>query len=455
MSSRLKVLLVQSLWTPPGVEKDLKPVYPLGLVYVANALSDKHKVQILDLCVQDSPWDALGERISAFSPDIVGISMRNSDSFGYTDVVSSPGSSASFCLPNLEKTLDVIDEAGFRGKVAVGGQAFSIFPEKVMEQSDRVDFGIFLEGEDSFRELLNHLDDPENVRGIYFRRGEKVIFTGAREHPDISSLIPDRSIVPSHPYMSSPEGIGIQSKRGCVLSCSYCIYPHLSGSRLRLCDPASVVDEMERLSSEGISILHFVDPVFNIPKQHAKSICREIIGRNLNLKWIAWFHPAYMDGDFVSLCSRAGCVKFELSPDAYGQRGLDALKKKMSTAHIRKSMELARQLPEGVMSYNFLINHPGETLLSFFRKLLFCIKIKMSCGGRGQIQLLNHIRIMPGTAIYRTAIKEGRIGPDTEMLPENQEELLRLFYRRSRTVDTIYRFLMFLSRLKHRFSRSV
>ena len=455
MASGLKVLLVQSLWLPPGVKKDRNPVYPLGLVYVADAIPEKHEVRILDLCVEDHPWKALRESVSAFSPDIVGISIRNSDSFGYTDVVSSPDASTSFCLTNLQRTLDEIDAAGFQGKVVVGGQAFSIFPERIMESSGRVDFGVFLEGEDSFRELLDNLEEPDKVKGIYFRREDEVVFTGPRAHADISSLIPDRSMVHYGRYTSSPEGIGIQSKRGCVLSCSYCIYPHLSGSRLRLCDPVSVVDEMERLSAEGIEVLHFVDPVFNIPKHHAEGICREIIRRELDVKWIAWFHPAYMDSDFVSLCSRAGCVKFELSPDAYGQRGLDALNKKMTTAQVRQSLRLARHLPEGaVMSYNFLINHPGETVFSFFRKLFFCFRIRMTCGGRGQIQLLNHIRIMPGTGVHRTAIEEGRIGPDTEMLPKSQEELFRLFYRRSRSVDAFYRVLMFLSRLKHRFFRS-
>jgi hypothetical protein len=52
--------------------------------------------------------------------------------------------------------------------------------------------------------------------------------------------------------------VGIEGKRGCDLACGYCLYPFLGGRRLRLRDPARIVDDMERLQKEhGIVQFHY------------------------------------------------------------------------------------------------------------------------------------------------------------------------------------------------------
>ncbi|NOQ23188.1 MAG: radical SAM protein [Candidatus Aegiribacteria sp.] len=449
-NSRRRVLLIQSYWAPPGKDSTSDPVYPLGLVYLATAISGKHSVRIIDLCISGSPWDNLSSAIADFSPDVVGISIRNADSFGYSDLLTHEDVSVSYCLNNLTRTLSTIEKAGFHGWIIIGGQTFSMFPERIMAHSSSIDFGVFLEGENTLPELLNNLDNPDSVKGIYLREEGRILFTGNREYTDLAIAgPPDRSLSPADSYSHSPAGIGIQSKRGCILSCSYCIYPYLSGSSLRLREPSVVVDEIEEIGREGIECVHFVDPVFNIPQEHSEDICREILRRNIRIKWIAWFHPRFMNREFISLCEKAGCVKFELSPDAYGQRGLDALQKHITTKEIRNSLKLAKGLTTSMITYNFLINHPGETVVSFLRKLIFCVKIKLTLGNRSKIELLNHIRILPGTEVYKKALSEGRIKTDTDMLPVCEENMKLLFYKRTRSINVLYKFLMLILRLKY------
>jgi len=453
-SSRHRVLLIQSYWAPPGKDSTSDPVYPLGLVYLATAISGKHSVRIIDLCISESPWQDLSSAIADFSPDVIGISIRNADSFGYSDLISPEDVSVSYCLSNLSKTLGTIEEAGFHGRIIVGGQTFSMFPQRIMEHSDSIDFGVFLEGDDTLRELLDNLDRPESVRGLYLRKNGRVLFTGKRELINLAKAgPPNRDFFPADRYVHSPAGIGIQSKSGCILSCSYCIYPYLSGSSLRLREPSAVVDEMEEIARDKIQFVHFVDPVFNIPQEHSEAICREILKRNVHLKWIAWFHPRFINREFINLCEKAGCVKFELSPDAYGQRGLDALKKHITTKEIRNSLKLAKGLATSTITYNFLINHPGETVCSFIRKLIFCLRIKLTLGNKAKIELLNHIRILPGTDVYRIALSEGQIDPQTDMLPVRFENMKLLFYKRSRLVNAFYIFLMLILRLKNSISQ--
>jgi radical SAM superfamily enzyme YgiQ (UPF0313 family) len=136
-----------------------------------------------------------------------------------------------------------------------------------MRRHPELDYGVFLEGDESAPELLQHLDCPEEVPGVFYRRGGQVRFSGSRCPPDVKSLLtPRRDFVDCASY---PErrSIGIQSKRGGVLRCAYCSYPFLNGTEIRLREVRSVVDELEVLQREAnVREVMFVDNVFNIPQ---------------------------------------------------------------------------------------------------------------------------------------------------------------------------------------------
>ena len=68
------------------------PVYPLGLDYVAGALSDDHEVARLDMNGL-SDDGALPTAIRRFAPEIIGISLRNIDN---TDTTAPHGFIAEY-----------------------------------------------------------------------------------------------------------------------------------------------------------------------------------------------------------------------------------------------------------------------------------------------------------------------------------------------------------------------
>lgn len=75
----MKVLLISA-----NTLTEPYPVYPLGLDYVAGAIAADHQVQIVDMnSIRD--YDSLGEIIRQFSPDVIGISLRNIDNTDATD----------------------------------------------------------------------------------------------------------------------------------------------------------------------------------------------------------------------------------------------------------------------------------------------------------------------------------------------------------------------------------
>ncbi len=274
----MKVLLIQSHL---GRIEPFPPLYPLGLVYLANALS-KHEVQIIDMNVWELTlaYENLKKKIINFNPDIAGVSIRNIDTTNRRDIFNF--------FKTVRPTARIIKETSPDSTLLVGGPGFSMFAEKIMSRIPEFDFGCHLEGEESIPELLDNLESPESVKGIYIRKNGGVQFTGNRELPDFGKLqIPrrDPEIIDNTPYIQFDKfpriyNIGIQTKRGCVLKCAYCSYTFLSGNKLRLRYPVDVVDEIEYLISLGMNQFSFADNIFNIPKSHAEEICEEIIMLN-------------------------------------------------------------------------------------------------------------------------------------------------------------------------------
>ena len=68
-----------------------------------------------------------------------------------------------------------------------------------MTRYPRINFGVFLEGESTFCELLHNLSEPEKVPGIFYRKNEILKFSGGRDFIDL------QIIEPRLKYIASPN----------------------------------------------------------------------------------------------------------------------------------------------------------------------------------------------------------------------------------------------------------
>jgi B12-binding domain/radical SAM domain protein len=103
-----------------------------------------------------------------------------------------------------------------------GGPHPSAVPEEVLKHFDYVVIG---EGEETLPELINTIiegQDPVNVKGIAFKRGGKVVFTGQRPHVDLDKYPPFNGLL-------AP----LEISRGCPWGCAYCQTPRLFGRQMR------------------------------------------------------------------------------------------------------------------------------------------------------------------------------------------------------------------------------
>lgn len=436
--SSLKVLLVQQDMGRRGAAE--YPLFPIGLAYIAAALR-YHEVRIFDpnLYPLYEGKRRLEEELRALCPDIVGISLRNID----TTMRRDPFLHYKTIAPMVGLIRETIPGA----KIMIGGTAFSLYAREIMEQIPGIDFGVYLEGDETVLELIDCPESPESVKGIFFRRAGVVHFTGERRQPDFAALSRPRrdgDVIDIGRYITDRQtAIGVQSKRGCELGCSYCTYVFLNKDRMRLRSPAHVVDEVEEMGRLGVKAFTFVDNVFNIPEEHARGICEEMIRRKIPVEWAAWLTPRGLTEDFLLLMKRAGCRKVRFSPDAATDHGLGVLSKGCTAKDIEESIRLLSKIEGMFVGYNFFCGYPGMTWSDAAGTLRLLFKISARFPGRHNVSL-NWIRVEPYTGICSDAIKEGFISDRTNMLPQDEKGLLPLFYapRSQRLITGLFDFVI-------------
>ena len=413
----MKILLVQSYL---GRKEKEGSLYPIGLAYLASVLEKKHEVKIHDLNLYENPYSELESVLNSFKPNVVGISQRNIDTTQLRDLF--------LYINTLGPTARLIRKTLPSAKILVGGSGFSLFSDRIMQDIPEIDYGVYLEGEESLPELIDNIETPEKVKGLYIRKNGNVIFTGLRMLPNFDALpFPNRDTVSQYKVFH-PLAIGVQTKRGCPLGCTYCSYPHLNGKGLRLRTPSRVVDEIEDLvKKHGIKSFSFLDSVFNLPRSFAVDICNELAKRNLDVKWSAWYSPIGFDEELFMIARNAGCEHFAFSPDAITNQSLKMMGKEFTEEDIQRVFTIARRNKDAKYGFSFFCNTPGLTLKGYLKLLLFFIKGNLLLFRRGGIGL-SWVRIEPFTKIKEQAIKDGIISKTTDLFATTPEELGKLFY---------------------------
>lgn len=369
-------------------------VVPIGTAYVASSLmAQRFDVDVLDLSLAGETPPLIASKIAAFAPDVVGVSIRNLDVVTYPHDV--------FALPLIRTIIDAI-KSQTDAQIVIGGSGFSLLPVETLRYLG-LRFGITGEGEYAFGHFLRCL---ESGHGLYDTPGlvaltddGRVVSNPTSRVPSLDELpLPARDLIPTADYVAS----NVQTKRGCVFSCSYCTYPVLEGTILRKRAPEAVADELQAMiESFGTRRFDFVDNVFNVPVKHAAAICREIIRRGLPVEWTASVRPDFLPAELVTLMKRAGCVRLDVGTDAAAEPTLLGLSKGFEFDDIRAMAEVCREVGVQFSCY-LILGAPGETEQTVHQTLT-----KMGEIDPPFLLGLTGVRVYPGTAIARQVRDEG------------------------------------------------
>jgi radical SAM superfamily enzyme YgiQ (UPF0313 family) len=412
----MKLLLVQ-----PYLGRPEPPVFPLGLACLAAHLPD-HDVRGVDLNLNPSPATALRQAVTEAAPDAVLISLRNVDNTWYGEPF--------YYFPYFQDQVRQVRALAPRARIMVGGSGFSIFAREIMARTPEIDLGLLGEGEAILPELLGSGHHPDRFPCVLFRQGGAVAGGTEIGIASLNDYLPPRyDLFPLSAYLDNPLAIGVETKRGCALNCSYCTYPRLNGSRVRLIDPAAVVALLGELQeTHMVQRVVFTDATFNVPKDHAESILHRIIAARLHLKWEAYFHESHFDAPFLDLCLEAGCQRFWFSPDGFTDHALAALQKMQASREVRRVWRLLARRRTIPANFSLFWDFPGMRWRDFGAMAAFYLGHRLR-GRRAVAVTFNKIRIEPGTAVQTQAAAEGLIAPGDPLLPQGPGDLGRVFYR--------------------------
>jgi radical SAM superfamily enzyme YgiQ (UPF0313 family) len=386
-------------------ERSPHTLIPMGACCVASATASAgHEVRFLDLTFAHAPARAAANAVKRFRPDVVGLSIRNID--------NCDRDHPKFCLPEVREIALVCKSAG-RPIIALGGPAVTTSPESALEYVGG-DYAIAGEGERSFPALLESLEAgsvPLAVQGV--TDGAKS--SSPRACDDLASLpdaSPERWLDLAR-YRRCDAAMPVQTKKGCLFHCSYCIYPKLEGEGVRLRSPATVANDVVRASRLGFRSVEFVDSVFNVPQEHAITCCDAIASAgSKTLLQSLEMNPLGSSPDLVRAMNAAGFCAIGCTAESASDEMLVSLQKGFSADDLRRAAREFRALDAKRM-WIFMLGGPGETEKTVAETSKF---IEMELAPSDLVYVSRGIRILPGTELHATAIAEGVVSPEDDLL---------------------------------------
>ncbi len=385
----MRVLLLSS-----NIATSPYPVYPLGLAMISSALTSAgHEVRQLDYLREGSSMAAIETAVAEFSPELLGISIRNIDNVNYMN--------KQYYIDHVREIVTRL-RALTQAKIILGGAGFSLMPQEILDVTG-ADYGFVGESEALvvvFAENASRDVYPED-RLIYSTRS----LTGLA----IPSAAYDATLMEF--YLKSGNIASVQSKRGCTSHCVYCTYPLLEGHAIRPRHVPSVVDDMILLrDTHACKTIFFVDSVFNDEGGEYLNLVREMVRRDTRVPWSGFFRPKGLDAEAVGLMKRSGLAAVEIGTDASTDVTLRRMGKNFTFADVVAANDLfaAESIP---CSHFVMFGCPGETPETAEEGIANLLSLRNSV-----VFIYMGIRIFPNTPLADIALREGVITPETDLL---------------------------------------
>jgi radical SAM superfamily enzyme YgiQ (UPF0313 family) len=375
---------------------------PLGPALVASACRKAgHDVVLLNLMFEGDAQSAIQECVEGFRPEIIGVSVRNIDDQNMAD--------PKFFLPPVREVVKTCRSL-CGAPIIVGGAGYSIFPASALRYLG-ADMGICGEGEVAFPALLDRLAKGAPVSGLpgLYLPGERP--AGRTFASNLDDLpLPEPGLWIPSVRGPSEFWVPVQSRRGCPLDCSFCSTAAIEGRTLRGHSPEAIAAWLEQLASSGFTHFNFVDNTFNLPPDYAKELCRKIIGRGLVINLWCIIYPKWVDSKLVELMAQVGCREISLGFESGSDRMLASLNKMFNTKEVSTVAKMFADA--GIFRRGFLLlGGPGETRESVEESLAFADSQNLDA-----MKVTVGVRIYPETPLAATALAEGMIRPDDDLL---------------------------------------
>ena len=168
--------------------------------------------------------------------------------------------------------------------------------------------------------------------------------------------------------------------------------------------------ESEKFAGCRGKYIFITDSAFNASYEHSRQVADAFISAGISVPWGGFFAPTNPPADYFRALAAAGLSHVEFGTEALADTMLANLQKPFNVDNVLAAHDKARLAGLHIAHY-FLFGGPGESPQTLQETLENAEKLEKSvffffCG----------IRIYPHTALYETALREGQITADQNLL---------------------------------------
>jgi radical SAM superfamily enzyme YgiQ (UPF0313 family) len=367
----------------------------LGVLSVATYLKrhrPHHEIKFVDCRALELSFEDMVEVVREFEPDVVGLT---SLTFNYYDTLQAA------------KRIKATHPSA---KTCLGGWHVSLYPEETLTQ-DAVDYVVFGEGELSFVDLVDKLEDgeePLGVQGVGFKRDGKSILGPPRPPNRTLDELPfpdfDLSDISLYSHLLGKGNIvlPLESSRGCPFACTFC---DIRRSRYRRRSSKLICDEMEKWTTRGIRSFFFVDDNITVNKKLALELFQDIRDRKLDVDFKVSSRIDGLNEEVMVAMVEAGVSRVSIGIESSKQKYLDFMEKGIKTEQIEETLALAHRVGLPVFAF-MMLGLPGQTKKEMLDEADF---LKMH---RVRYASFSILTVYPKTELYRVAKESGDLIDD-------------------------------------------
>lgn len=314
--------------------------------------------------------------------------------------------------------------------IIVGNSVATSIPELLLTKT-KVDIAVMGEGDVTIIELLQAIinNTPlEEVKGIYFKKGGKIIATPRREViPDIDDIpfinwdlfdidtyLSKSKLAVPEPYPTDFDSLiamPVNTARGCLYKCGFC-YHVFRDNKYRPRSPRSICSEIKLLKEKyGVNFIYFFDELSLYSKAQCHELCDELLRQNLHVAISACCRVGLFGEEDLSLARKlkeAGFYNIGYSLESGNPEILKAMNKHISVERFNIQTKVLQEAGI-VVTTSLVVGYPQETEETINRTFDICYENSL-------YPSVGYIIPQPGTPIYDYAVKVGKIRDEEEYL---------------------------------------
>jgi len=332
------------------IEEEEFGVYPpLNLACVASIIEKtNHSVKLIDCQALNLSKQQTLQKIKAYNPDIIGFMLT-------TYMFSEMLEWIKYTKQNTNTP------------IMVGGINMLFYPKETMSHKE-IDFGFIGPVIYSLPEFLDCLEknkDYSKIKGLCFRKNNKLIINKNKEIPDDieKTPFPARHLLPNEKYFSfvsrRKNFTLMLTSRHCPFQCIFC---EEGNTKYFGRTPNHVVNEIEEcINRYNIKEIDFFDREFTIDKKRVINICNEILKRNLKFEWTCRSRVDSINEEMLALMKKSGCRLIFYGLESGSDPILKNLKKGITVEKIKQTIMLTKKHNIEAFGF-FMFGNPGETI---------------------------------------------------------------------------------------------